>query len=243
MKTAPPILIIDDNRDLAENLQEILEDEDIAAEIALSAEGGLALLEAGDYGMVITDVRMPGMDGVELLETVHQRWPRLPVVVMTAFANDIQSQRAAAAGALEILSKPLDMGHILGLIERVSEPHAPVLVLEDDAALRSNLCEVLLEIADAVPHAAPDIATARRLVDELDFRVAIIDARLPDGDGLDFGRELHERFGQEIALFYITGYAAELAAKIQELLCGEQVHLLEKPFPPNRLLTLIKEAV
>lgn len=243
MSDSPCVMVIDDNRALAENIKEILEEEDIHVEVADDGLQALDRLAQADFDLVITDVRMPGLDGVQVLKNIHERWPGLPVVVMTAYSSDSSLEEAAASGALGILSKPLDIQRVLEMIRRVAEPKAPVLLLEDDRGLRINLSEALLEIADAVPYSAPDLATAERLVTEIPFRMAIIDARLPDGSGLDYGRRLQEQH-PDMRIIYITGFAEELSAELGKLLHGSSsMHLLEKPFSPAKLLQIVQSVI
>lgn len=236
------VMIIDDNRALAENVKEILEDEDICVEIAEDGPTALELLERGGFDLVITDIRMPGLSGIEVLKLIQQRWPGLPVVVMTAYSSDDSLEEAAASGALGVLSKPIDIERVMGLIQRVAEPMSPVLLLEDDRGLRINLGEALLDVADVVPYTAPDVATAERLAAQVPFRIAIIDARLPDGSGLDYGRKLKARM-PDVELIYITGYAAEFSAELEKLLQSSNLRLLEKPFSPSKLLEVIQSVV
>jgi len=240
---SPIVLLIDDNRDLVENLREILADLDVEADIADAGIPALAMIEEKNYDLVITDLRMPDIDGIEVLRTIHQRWPRLPVVIMSAYANDAALRDATTEGALEVLSKPIVIDHMLGLVERLAEPNAKILVLEDDDDLRGNLCEALFEITKAVPYPARDIATAARLVQEVEFNVAIIDARLPDGDGVSIGHTLRANRGDRITLFYITGYGDEIRAQLTHLLESDRLHLLEKPFSPGTLISLIAESM
>lgn len=235
------VLIIDDNRDMAANLQEILQDEGVRVEIARDGYEALDKLGAGGFDLVITDVRMPGMNGVEVLKAVHERWPRLPVIVMTAYSADAILEEAYTAGALDVLSKPVDIEHVIGLVERVSGPSAPVLLVEDDRNLRVALAEALLDIARVVPHTAATAASARRLAAEIGFRVAIIDVRLPDGDGVALACELKQRH-QALEVIYITGFAGQ-RSDLDELLRTPQMHLLEKPFQPARLLDLVRSAM
>jgi two-component system, NtrC family, response regulator HydG len=237
------VMIIDDNIDLAENLGEILEDEHIRSEVVSDGMTALTRLEGGGFDLVITDIRMPGMDGIQVLKAIHKRWPALPVIVMTAYSSDSSLEEAAASGALGVISKPIDIEQVIGLVRRVAEPSAPLLLIEDDRALRINLAEALLDLADVVPYTAPDLATARRLLAEIPFRVAIIDARLPDGDGLQFGGELRREFGDALQIIYITGYAGELGAELEDLLQTASIRLMEKPFSPARLMDLIRSVI
>jgi DNA-binding NtrC family response regulator len=241
MRTEPSVLIIDDNLEMAANLQEILEDEGVRVAVAQDGYQALSKLDENGFDLVITDIRMPGMSGIEVLKTVHQRWPRLPVIVMTAYSAEATLDEAYTAGALDVLAKPVDIDHVIGLVERVTEPNAPVLLVEDDRNLRVTLAETLLDIAKVVPHTAATVADARRLAAEIDFRVAIVDVRLPDGDGVALARALEQRH-PGLKIIYITGYAGQ-HGDLAEVLESPQMHLLEKPFQPERLLDLVRSAV
>jgi len=238
----PAVLLVDDNLALVDNLREVLEDEGIHTEAAATGEEALGMLEKRPYNLVITDMRMPGMDGLEVLRRIHQRWPGLPVIIMTAYARDSVLKEAQSAGALGVLPKPLDMEYMIELIGRMVGENAPVLLVEDDPNLRINLCEALLELGGVVPHAAPDAASARRLAATVPFRAAIVDVRLPDGDGVELGKELQAVYGERaLPVIYITGYGPELQDTLRSLLEMPGVRVLEKPFESDNLLSLVRE--
>jgi CheY-like chemotaxis protein len=102
------ILVVDDNTELAENVAELLEDE--GHEVLLAACGLDAIRVMSEQreciDAALLDVRMEGMDGVELLERLHERCPGTLYVMMTAFSRDERLARARDLGASEILSKP-----------------------------------------------------------------------------------------------------------------------------------------
>ncbi|HWN71910.1 MAG TPA: response regulator [Haliangium sp.] len=241
MPTEPTVLIIDDNMEMAANLQEILEDEGVRVDVAQDGYQALTKLDENGFDLVITDIRMPGMSGIDVLKTVHERWPTLPVIVMTAYSADATLEEAHTAGALDVLAKPVDIDHVIDLVERITEPHARVLLVEDDRNLRVGLAEALLDIAKVVPYAAATVSDARRLAAEIQFRVAIVDVHLPDGDGVTLAAALKER-QPGLAIVYITGYGGQHDA-LAEVLKSPQMHLLEKPFQPERLLDLVRSAV
>jgi DNA-binding NtrC family response regulator len=98
-----------------------------------------------------------------------------------------------------------------------------------------------MDIAKVVPHTAATVADALRPAAEIDFRVAIVDVHLPDGDGVALAGALKQRQpGLEIV--YITGNAGQ-HDDLAEVLKSPQMHLLEKPFQPGRLLDLVRSAV
>ena len=101
------ILVVDDNTELAENVAELLEDEGYEVILAGCAEQALEMMgERGCVDAALLDVRMDGMDGVELLGHLRSRCPATRCVMMTAFSRDERLARARSLGALEILSKP-----------------------------------------------------------------------------------------------------------------------------------------
>lgn len=238
---SPSVLVVDDNRELAENIAEILELEGIDSQVAIDGISALTEMERTDFDLVVTDIRMPGMDGVELLRNIHERWPAMPVIAMSAYVSDATLDAIVAAGAVDLLHKPVECDQVVNLIRRLAEPAAPILVLEDDAFLRANLTETLLRDTDAVPYAAPDVITANRLIDEVGFRVALVDVRLPDGSGLEFCRVLKERFGANITIVLMSAYLGDVDPEVQTLVGDStNVQVLEKPFASSRLISLLQ---
>ncbi len=108
-------LVVDDNQELAEDLCELLEIDGATAEVAPDAERALERVSEQAFVAVFTDLRLPGRNGVELLEELRRRGYQLPVVLVTAFADDQVLERARLAGALEVLSKPIDIERWLEL--------------------------------------------------------------------------------------------------------------------------------
>jgi two-component system, response regulator PdtaR len=239
------VLLIDDNRALAENLAEVLEEEGVATSIAESGEEALAILEDRRFDLVITDMRMPGMDGLEVLRAVNHRSPGTPVIVMTAYARDSALEKAQAAGALGVVVKPIDIDYLIGLVARLAPPRSHVLLVEDDPNLRVNLAEALWAEANLVPVTAGDVASARRAAASVSFPIAVIDVNLPDGSGTDLASDLQiaGRGASCCRIIYITGYGAEMEEALRRMFDNANVRLLEKPFSPERLLALVQEAV
>ena len=114
------VLIVDDNpadlfavsASLEINLQP-----NIVLDTAPHAHGALAYLAVRPYDLLICDVRMAKVDGITLLKEVKCRWPKMPVILITAAGRDREGE-ALAAGALAFFSKPIDMRELLRLIER-----------------------------------------------------------------------------------------------------------------------------
>lgn len=115
------VLLVDDNRALVENLAEALACEGVLADIAVSGEEALAILEDRRFDLVVTDVRMPGIGGLEVLREIHRLLPGTPVVVMTACARDSASVRGMFDEPnVWLLEKPFSPRRLIALVQEVA---------------------------------------------------------------------------------------------------------------------------
>ena len=112
------ILVVDDEESIASAFQRFLEDEGHDFRIANSAEEGLSLISARPPNIVFMDVRMPGGDGVEALQTIRAKFPHVYVVIMTAYGSSRTSIEAIRAGAFDYLTKPLDLDNLRSVIAK-----------------------------------------------------------------------------------------------------------------------------
>ena len=106
------VLVVDDEPKLCDLLSSALSQNDVQVFTAGNGLQALAILEQQDIDLVISDWRMPGMDGPQLLAEVKQRYPQLPVIVMTAYStvkNAVQSMRN---GAYDYIAKPFDIDEL-----------------------------------------------------------------------------------------------------------------------------------
>lgn len=116
------ILIVDDDVDILANLSDILSDLGYETVTACSGPKALEKLTAGVTGddcpfdLCLLDFKLPGMDGVELLERIHVTHPTLPAIMITAYAGDDGDRRARDAGTLAVMRKPVDIQSLLGKI-------------------------------------------------------------------------------------------------------------------------------
>jgi DNA-binding NtrC family response regulator len=121
------LLIADDDADMRDLLQEVLEDAGYQTVVAVDGRAALAHIgrEREVIDLVITDVRMPGVTGDELLRGVRERRAEAPVIVITAFGSVEQAVEMVKAGAFQYLTKPFDPPELLKAIEQALEQSAP----------------------------------------------------------------------------------------------------------------------
>ncbi len=113
-----PVWIIDDDRSIRWVFEKALARENLPHRIFDSAEAALRALDKEAPGAVLSDIRMPGMSGLEFMERLKAEYPRLPIIIMTAYSDLDSAVSAFQGGAFEYLPKPFDVNHALELIHR-----------------------------------------------------------------------------------------------------------------------------
>jgi DNA-binding NtrC family response regulator len=112
------VLVVDDDQSIRESFEYHLGRAGYQVSLADSAESALGMLATVDPGVVITDIRMPGMDGLDLLRQIRSAVPEIDVLVITAHEDMQSASRAMREGAYDYLVKPLDLDRIEALVER-----------------------------------------------------------------------------------------------------------------------------
>ena len=166
------ILIVDDEAKMRRVLELQLTGAGYEVSKAASAEDGLKALDmpgtGPDFALALTDLRLPGIDGVEFLRQVHRRFPSLPVIVMTAFGTVETAVEAMKSGASDYLLKPFALDDLMITIHKVLELHA---LRDENVKLRAQLerrydfehiighSGKMQEVFDAARRVAPTRAT------------------------------------------------------------------------------------
>ena len=118
MKSQPKILLIEDDASVVGGLKKELRTEGYEVAVAERGDKGLAQAKEQPFDVVITDLKMPGLTGLELVEQLHAAKPKLPIILMTAFGTTETAIEATKLGAYEYLLKPFDMAELLDLIAK-----------------------------------------------------------------------------------------------------------------------------
>ena len=107
MSDPAKILVVDDDPVVGKSFDRVLASKGYAVICAMNGEEALSKLGSEHYDLVFTDIKMPGMSGLEVAERVKASQPWLPVVIVTGYGSDAYEARAAAAGVSDFLRKPL----------------------------------------------------------------------------------------------------------------------------------------
>lgn len=152
------ILVVDDEQSMRDFLKILLVKDGHDVETAKNAE--LALVELGrqSYDLVISDIRMPGMSGLELLESIREEHGDLPVILITAFASPDDAVQAMKNGAYDYISKPFNVDEIKSVIHSATNRGSGLVIKEKVESLFPNIIgksRELLKIFDMIGRIAP----------------------------------------------------------------------------------------
>ena len=119
-----PILIVDDEKNIRLTMSQSLEPLEIPVQTAVNGEEALQKLKEGQFGMVFLDLRMPGIDGTEVLRRIKEDWPKIRVVIITAHGTIESAVEAMKLGAVDFIQKPFSPVEIRDLASRVLDREA-----------------------------------------------------------------------------------------------------------------------
>src|SRR6185437_10137002 len=112
------ILIVEDKHELRLMLKTALTHEGFGVAEASNGEAAVKQMHGQQFALVLTDLKLPGMNGLEVLQAAHEHAPGTPVVIMTAYGSIEEAVRAVKDGAYDFIQKPLDLGHLTLLLRR-----------------------------------------------------------------------------------------------------------------------------
>jgi DNA-binding response OmpR family regulator len=201
------ILVVDDDADICANVRDILSDFGYDVVTATSGVSALAFVDRKQFDVALLDLKMPGMNGLELYREIKRRSSGTVAVIISAFASTSSAQAALEAGAWRVLSKPVDLGEVMQCIdEAVGQPL--VLLVDDDEELCASLWDVLRSQGLRVK-LAHNVAEATSALDDQCFQAAIVDLKIPGGDGLQVCSKAREA-NPHLKTILITGHRWEL---------------------------------
>jgi len=139
------ILIVDDEKQLALSLKDYFDPDGIEADIALDGATGRQMLEEQPYDVLVSDLRMPGLDGMQLLRWVREEGPNIPVIMISAHGEIRDAVEAMKTGAYDYLVKPFDPDELLIRIRKAVENHRLALSLRAGMSGKKTAGEMIGE--------------------------------------------------------------------------------------------------
>ncbi len=163
------ILLVEDKDSMAQMLKETLESEGYSVVIARDGQEGIRQIRDGHQDLVLSDLRLPKKDGIEVLKTAKAENQLTPVIVMTAFGTIETAVTAMKEGAFDFITKPFDTDHLLLLIRRALETQRLLtenILLKDELATKFGAPKIIgksagiMDVAQKVQKVAQGKTTA-----------------------------------------------------------------------------------
>jgi len=207
-----PVWIVDDDRSIRWVIEKALSREGIAFSSFSSAQEALDALSGSAPEVLVSDVRMPGMSGLELLQTVKQRHPAVPVIVMTAYSDLDSAVAAFQGGAYEYLPKPFDVDQAVELIRRAL----------DESRRESEAVEPLPQAPEMLGH-APAMQEVFRAIGRLSQSSVTVLITGESGTGKELvARALHRHSARAAKPFIAINTAAMPKDLLESELFGHE---------------------
>ncbi len=230
------VFIVDDDRDHAESIADVLAMRGMETELAFSGEAGLARFREADFDIVFMDVKLPGMNGVETFFEFRKIRPDVKVMLMTGFSLEQLVAQAVEQGALGVLRKPFEIRELLDVLDQV-KPRGMVLVADDDPDFAASLEPILVQHGYRVEMVNSGQEALEKASRE-GVNCLVLDLKMPMLSGLEVYLRLKES-GRTVPTIFITGFPTERNAAMSRLTQPMDQDVLMKPFDPSELLSAI----
>ena len=209
------ILVIDDERSIRNTLKEILGFEGYAVDVAENGSMGLELVKNTEYDIILCDIKMPEMDGIEVLEKIIEHKPDTTVVMISGHGNIDTAVEAIKKGAFDFIVKPLDLNRLLITIRNAGDKS---LLVKETIVLKQKIYKKFEIVGES--------ALIKKVLEMTD-RVAPTDAKVlitgPNGTGKELvARRLHELSARSEAPFIEVNCAAIPSELIESELFGHE---------------------
>jgi DNA-binding NtrC family response regulator len=209
------ILVIDDERSIRNALLEILEYEKFEVELAENGPEGLEKFSANNFDIVLCDIKMPEMDGIEVLEKIFETGKDVQVIMISGHGNVENAVEAIKKGAYDFIEKPLDLNRLLITVRNALDKTS---LASENKVLKKKVSKAYDMVGDS-----PAIQQVKDMIE----RVAPTDARVlitgPNGTGKELvARWLHEKSNRSAGPFVEVNCAAIPSELIESELFGHE---------------------
>jgi len=229
------VLIVDDEPNMRRTLSDILKDEGYDVTTAATGDEAVTACSQANYDIVLMDVRMPGINGVEAFRQIRRHQEGVRVILMSAYGTEDLRRLALDEGAIAFLTKPLNLEQVVGLIREVDD--TAILVIEEDENVSAPLQEGLQQQGYRVtvtksPH------DALEMIEQIRFDLIFVDVSLPAMEGLELYLAIKKITPMAVAIM-ITGMEEEFEKLAQEAVLRNAYTLVRKPLDIDRILGLL----
>ncbi len=222
------ILYAEDNKQNQQLISQLVEQTGVRVDVASNGKKALEMALQNSYDLLLTDIRIPIIDGIELMQLVTKSKPTLPVVAITATLTDAECESFKEVGFKQVLRKPLDKKSIYGVLiefltwredlpekakDKLPQSEKIKVLLADDNPVNQKLIAFHIQQAGADVIIASDGLEAIALSHEHDIQLILMDMEMPNMDGMTAVRHLREE-GFNVPIYALTANESEEAMQI-----------------------------
>src|SRR6185503_14059747 len=231
------VLVVDDDRTMVKTLSDVLTYKGWEVGNAYSGEEAVNAAARQPYDVILMDVKMPGMDGVDAFKAIKTLRPESTVVLMTAYAAQERLAEAEQSGVWRVLSKPVNIPALIELLSGALNGSRPVLLVDNDASFLKTLSEVLRRQGYATVHAT-SLDDAVRLMQERRPVAVLLHTSVAAATVEDAVRRVHG-VGPSVALILYSG-RAEGSEEVHAHVPADWVRAyLQKPFAVEEVMSVL----
>lgn len=249
------VLIVDDEPIFREPIAELLRENGFIVDEESSAQGAIKRFKKQKFDLLLTDMVMSGMNGVQLIKEFHKAFPNTEAIVMSAFGTEATKNKLDSIGAFGYIDKPVKLENLLKMVHgakksnrlirlglekkepEVSFNREQILIADDDPTIRSLVTEILSRKGHRVT-SVPNGSDAFERILVNDYDCVIMDINMPKMSGIEAVKLIREQ-DQFVYILLISGEAE--SDEIKEALKNGADKFLPKPFNRADLLGTIEK--
>jgi len=238
MKQQVNILVVDDNKDLLNTFALILKRKGYIVDTAEDGMQAINKFTAHHYDIVLMDVKMPQIGGLEALHRMKEYDPKARIILMTAYLDETQLKQAIQEGACGALYKPVNIPKLMEMIgEATKDPS--ILIVDDDDDFRFTMSR-MMEVYNYQVLSAVSGEDALRIARLRSVNMAFVDIKMKEMDGLETSIKLKE-IRPDMIIILMTGYRDEAEPIIVKAKEKGVVTCLYKPFRMADVRQLVRQ--
>ena len=233
------ILIVDDSKEFCMSMADILEAKGYGVESENSGEAAIAKVKEKSFDVILMDIKMPVMNGVEAFKHIKKISPKTAVIMITAYALEDLIKEALHEGAFGVLQKPIEIEKLIEQIELANGRDMLILITDDDPNIRETFKDVL-EAKGYKVSTASSGEEAIRISRERPSDILFMDMKLSAINGLETHLQI-KQINPRVVTVIITGFYEEVMDTLDKAMEKGVYTVLKKPLDMDKVLALIEE--
>lgn len=233
------ILIVDDDKEFCASMTDILEAKGHEVESENSGEAAIAKVKEKPFDVILMDIKMPAMNGVEAFKQIKKISPKTAVIMITAYSLEDLIKEALQEGAFGVLRKPLDIDKLIEQIGLAKKRGMLILITDDDP----NTGETFKDVLEAKGYKVSTATTGEEAIEQSRERpsdILFMDMKLSALNGLETYLAIKEINPRVIAVI-VTGHYEETKDLVDKALKKGVYTFLQKPLDMDKVLALVEE--